>query len=484
MAATPLVNQAGSVLRHLGRNLRGGIKSAALLRVDPDTFHVSWAQLIALLMLTLAPPFLADFLAIGLQGRFAASGLPGALFLLPLAVIAASLLAYLARQAQQVLLLATAFVSLALWIDVATELYQLALKHTGTPHWPRFGYFSYYAPFVWFAVAAGLAAVRLLSLRLRAWPVAFVLTGLLLALPQATIWHDRTLWATPYEEESAAGNKYQALASEEVFYLQPKLLERQLAALQPGRKGIVDLYFVGVAGYSGQDVFMKEVDSVSKLFKQRFDTQGRTISLVNNAKTASENPLASSTSLRAALTRIGELMDRDEDIVFLFLTSHGSKERGFAFDVWPFRFKELDPRRLRKMLDDSGIKRRVIVVSACYSGIFVEPLKNEHTLIITAAAADKNSFGCSNEADYTYFGKAYFDEALRTTYSFTEAFALASRRIAEREKAAGYDSSDPVIFVGTEIEQALAALEDRLKAGPGAAVAPASAAARKVEGSD
>jgi hypothetical protein len=349
---------------------------------------------------------------------------------------------------------------------VVTELYLFTVKYTGTPQGRQFGYLSYYAPFVWFALAAAVAAIRLLHLRVRTWPAAFLLTALLLALPLATIWHDRTLWAKPYEEESAGNGKYLALAGEEAFYLQPKLLDRELAAVQPGRKGIVDLYLVGVAGYSSQDVFMKEVDAVSKLFKQRFDTQGRTIVLVNNAKTVTDKPFASSTSLRAALKRVGEVMDRDEDIVFLFLTSHGSKERGFAFDAWPFRFNDLDPRQLRKMLDESGIKRRVIVVSACYSGIFVEPLKDEHTLIITAAAADKNSFGCSNEADYTYFGKAYFDEALHQTYSFTEAFKVASRRIAEREKAEGYDSSDPKIFIGAAIEPALAVLEDRLKARP------------------
>src|ERR1700674_5561735 len=482
MSASPLVNDIGNVLRNLARNLLGGIKSAVFLRVRPDTFRVSWAQLIALAVLSVVPPLAADFLAVGLNGSFAASGLPDALFLLPLALVAASLLAYLARQARQVLLLAIAFVSLALAIDLITDLSQLALQYTGAPQWPRFDYFSYRAPQVWFALGAALAAIRLLHVNIRAWPAAFRLSALLLALPLATISHDRTLWAAPDEEQSADDNKNPALTGEAAFYLQPKLLERELAALRPGRKGIVDLYLVAVAGYSSQDVFMKEADSVSKLFKQRFDTQGRTVMLVNNAKTETERQLATSTILRAALKRIGEVMNRNEDIVFLFLTSHGSKEHGFSFDAWPFRFNDLDPRQLRKMLDDSGIERRVIVVSACHSGIFVEPLKDAHTLIITAAAADKTSFGCSNEADYTYFGKAYFDEALRQTYSFTEAFKLASRRIAEREKAAGYDSSDPVIDVGAAIGPALGALEERLKAHPGGAV-EASATA-KAKGSD
>ena len=59
--------------------------------------------------------------------------------------------------------------------------------------------------------------------------------------------------------------------------------------------------------------------------------------------------------------------------------------------------------------------------------------------MIAAAAPDKNSFGCSNEAEWTYFGKAYFDEALRNTHSFTQAFDLAKPVIAQREKAQKYD---------------------------------------------
>jgi hypothetical protein len=217
-----------------------------------------------------------------------------------------------------------------------------------------------------------------------------------------------------------------------------------------------------MAGYANQDVFMREVDSVSRLFRERFDTEGRTVRLVNNARTVAEVPIASVTSLKATLARLSQVMDRDEDVLFLYMTSHGSQDHHFSLDFWPMRFNTLDPATLRKLLDDSGIRRRVIVVSACYAGGFIEPLKDENSLIITAAARDRNSFGCSNEADYTYFGKAYFDEALRETYSFVEAFEKAKPVIAEREKAAGFDGSNPQIFLGAKIGPALAAVEDRL----------------------
>src|SRR5207344_2149888 len=113
------------------------------------------------------------------------------------------------------------------------------------------------------------------------------------------------------------------------------------------------------------------------------------------------------------LARVAEVMDPDEDILFLFLTSHGSKDHHFTLEFGRMAFKTLDPPTLRRLLDESGIKRRVIVVSACYSGGFIDALKDDNSLVITAAAADRSSFGCSDKADFTYFGKAYFDEALR-----------------------------------------------------------------------
>src|SRR5262249_43766878 len=155
---------------------------------------------------------------------------------------------------------------------------------------------------------------------------------------------------------------------------------------------VIDLYLVGVAGYASQDVFMREVNSVDKLFRERFGAEGHTVRLINNAKSVADTPIASVTAIRAALARVAEVMDRDEDILFLYLTSHGSEDHRFSLDFWPMRFKPLDPGTLRKLLDESGIKRRIVVVSACYSGGFVEPLKDANTLVITASAGDRNSF--------------------------------------------------------------------------------------------
>jgi len=146
----------------------------------------------------------------------------------------------------------------------------------------------------------------------------------------------------------------------------------------------------------------------------------------------------------------------------LFMTSHGSEDHRFSLSLWPLRLHEVDPVVLRTLLDESGIKYRVVVVSACYSGGFVKPLESPDTLVITASSADRNSFGCSNEAEWTYFGKAYFNDALATTHSFVKAFEIAKPAIAAREVKERFDRSEPQISLGTDIAARLDELEAQL----------------------
>jgi hypothetical protein len=116
------------------------------------------------------------------------------------------------------------------------------------------------------------------------------------------------------------------------------------------------------------------------------------------------------------------------------------------------------------MLDDAGIKWRIIVVSACYSGGFISALKDDYTLIMTASDADRTSFGCGSKSDATYFGDALFQHALRFEDSFVKAFQNAKQRIAEREHAEHRRPSEPQLYVGTEMAAKLPQLEAELRA--------------------
>jgi Peptidase C13 family len=256
---------------------------------------------------------------------------------------------------------------------------------------------------------------------------------------------------------TAAAGDPPALDRDAIYRAQPLLLADEIEALAPQRPGAPDLYFIGFAGFAGLDVFMKEVETVRRLFDERFGTRERSLLLVNNPRTVDALPLASAGNLRLALDAVAGKMNLDKDVLFLFLTSHGSKSE-LAVSFPPLGLEDLSPEELRRMLDGAGIKWRVIVISACYSGSFIDALRDRRTLIMTAASSEHTSFGCGNENDWTYFGDAYFNQALRHQSSFIAAFEEARRLIAAREHHEELTPSEPQISVGAAIKQKLGEL--------------------------
>ncbi len=252
---------------------------------------------------------------------------------------------------------------------------------------------------------------------------------------------------------------------EAVYYRQPSLVASALANLKPSDPKRTEIYFLGAAGFAHQDVFRSEVTKTRDLFDERFDTTGRSVVVMNHRDTVSDVPLANATNLDALLAGLALKMDTQNDVLALFLTSHGSPGT-FQIQFSGFSFNDLTPERLADMLNRSGIKNRVLVISACYSGSFISALKNENTLIVTAASAERSSFGCSNEREWTYFGEAYFNQALRGTHSFEAGFETAKQTISGWEKAQKLTPSDPQISMGNAIRPRLQALARDLAAQP------------------
>jgi hypothetical protein len=249
--------------------------------------------------------------------------------------------------------------------------------------------------------------------------------------------------------------------SEEALSAQMQLLVQALDALEDERPGQADLFFVGFSPFAGAEVFRRDLTMAREVVETRFDAGSHSIALLNNPATILEEPLATVSNLRLALNTVGEVMNPEEDILFLYLTSHGTQENELEVEFAPRRLHHLTPAALASALGEAGIKWRVIVVSACYSGGFIAPLQDEHTLIITASRADRSSFGCGDHDELTYFGRAFFDQALREERSFEGAFERAKKLVAERENAERLTPSEPQIFVGEAMREKLAAFERR-----------------------
>ena len=98
----------------------------------------------------------------------------------------------------------------------------------------------------------------------------------------------------------------------------------------------------------------------------------------------------------------------------------------------------------------------MVVISACYSGVFLPALAKPATLVITAADANHTSFGCADEAKWTYFGNAFFEAALRRTETLEQAFAMA-RRLAKEEGILAGISSGANVHAAIQIAKMLGA---------------------------
>jgi hypothetical protein len=244
---------------------------------------------------------------------------------------------------------------------------------------------------------------------------------------------------------------------EQVELVQPVLLENQTSALGPHVPGLTNVYAIGMAGWSEQNVFVKELDGGLKSLSAVLPLDGHIVRLVNNVDTAGNMPIASLQNFAAAVHVIARMMDRERDVLLLFMTSHGSPG-GVALRLTGALYSDLSPRDVAMILDSEGITNRIVIVSACYSGVFLKPLANDNTIVLTAADKDHPSFGCSDEREWTYFGDALFNRNLTPGEDLQQAFLNARTTIGQWEARDGLTPSNPQGFFGRALTIKLAPL--------------------------
>lgn len=245
-------------------------------------------------------------------------------------------------------------------------------------------------------------------------------------------------------------------------------LAADLAQLAPQRPGHPDLFVLGFAGDGSEQVFRNEVHYLRDLAAQRLDAEGRVILLANHVEPPPVRalPEANARTLRQALDGIAARMDPDEDLLLAYFTTHGTEQHELLLRREGRRDRLLTPGELRAALDDAGIRHRVLVISACYSGGFAKALRGPDTLLLMAAHRERTSFGCGNDSVATFFGRAWLVEGLNATTDFDAAFVQATAAIEARELAEGLEPSRPQINRGARIGERLAAWRAGFEPGP------------------
>jgi len=271
-------------------------------------------------------------------------------------------------------------------------------------------------------------------------------------------WPLRTLAACCLALLSAGTAVAQAPAS--VRLEDERRMREALAGLKPQRPGVVDAYVI-VAALDSDPVFGREAREAGRVLAARFDATGRTLVLAGDEGSDQADAAATPQGLARALTSVAALMNRDEDVLVLYTTSHGSPHAGLNFRD-PVRGDAIiAPAQLAAMVSQPGFKNRLIILQACFSGQFVPVLAGPRTVVATASSSMKSSFGCSAGNDWTFFGYALINKAMRRPDSFERQFRRAYVAILGWEQKLGIETSSPQLSVGPDTAGWLAALDAR-----------------------
>jgi hypothetical protein len=116
----------------------------------------------------------------------------------------------------------------------------------------------------------------------------------------------------------------------------------------------------------------------------------------------------------------------------------------------------LAPSVLAAMLDEAcGRRPTVVVVSACFSGVFVPELAAPNRLVLTAARADRSSFGCGQADRYPYFDDCFL-RAFPSSQEFGDLGRAVQACVARRERETGMaPPSEPQLSIGAALRPLL-----------------------------
>ena len=154
--------------------------------------------------------------------------------------------------------------------------------------------------------------------------------------------------------------------------------------------------------------------------------------------------------LRGIYGALADLSERAAGGCVFYLTSHGLPQ-GAQVDQ-----SILAPHQLANMLDRTcGRRPTVVVISACFSGVFVPTLARPNRMVLTAARPDRTSFGCGQANKYPYFDDCFL-QSMPNARDFA-ALATATREcVRTRERAEKLTPpSEPQLWVGAELRPML-----------------------------
>ncbi len=208
------------------------------------------------------------------------------------------------------------------------------------------------------------------------------------------------------------------------------------------------LFYIGLAFYSepwSENDVVELADTLQRVSQYRVVTM-----IASNVTSGARHyPIADDATIATLVGTVAAQADPD-DIVFVDISSHGANQM-LARQVGNHAPTALSSRELARKLEPLAGHRTVIIISACYSGSLIGDLRAPERIIITAARADRSSFGCAPDSRHTFFGEAEVHAFGRRDRSLRQVFTAIRDDVAHMESGQRYQPSEPQIWVGAHM---------------------------------
>jgi len=211
------------------------------------------------------------------------------------------------------------------------------------------------------------------------------------------------------------------------------------------------LFYIGLALFPEQWSENDVVDLGNLLQKNH---RGHVVQLIasNRVNEPRRYPVADDRAI-AALVRSAAEHAGPDDIVFVHISTHGSSH-WLASQLGGGPLRMITGAQLASQFAPlDRYANVIIIISACYSGSLIPSLQAPRRIIITAARADRNSFGCSPSRRHTYFGEAELHAFADSGHSLQQIVEDLRDTVASMERQKRLTSSEPQVSVGSDVSK-------------------------------
>lgn len=246
---------------------------------------------------------------------------------------------------------------------------------------------------------------------------------------------------TPKDSKAAA-------QSDILLSTQLNIIDENLKKVSPGKRSVI---YIGSAQHSQSLVFQRDILLAQRKFLE-INPNVQSILLSNQLESNQLNyPFATQSTLDTVFKKVGDWSQKYPINLIILISTHGNVDIlsiNIANTYWP----AIRSSHIKKWLEGLHDVPSAMLLSACFSGSFIQPLADENRIILTAAAYNRNSFGCAYHDENTYFIGNLFSTDWNSKNTWEENYRQMNEKIQQTEKKLGLPNSSPQIYLANSLK--------------------------------